>query len=263
MSSPVFAITTRLSGPTTSSIPRASFAPPVPPARTTTGPLAAGTSGQSRAAGSILPPGARSDLPGHAYGTARRRDADRRCVGATPAAASDRLRVADAGRAADHLERRSDAIVLTRRPGGPASLAVPAARTRRFRQRRRPALRAALRPRSPDPTARVRAHHNRRARAGAADQRGRGPGHRPPAQRHVLARERGAQLLRPALAGDQHAALARLRSRQAQSRRVPDAVSTRAHAGQAAHATAGGVRSDRPPVRVQRAEDPPADRADL
>src|SRR6478609_4979322 len=35
MSSPVFAITTR-SSPTTSSIPRASFAPPVPPARTTT-----------------------------------------------------------------------------------------------------------------------------------------------------------------------------------------------------------------------------------
>src|SRR5437588_11932998 len=37
-SSPVFAITTRSSGPTTSSIPRASFAPPVPPASTTTGP---------------------------------------------------------------------------------------------------------------------------------------------------------------------------------------------------------------------------------
>src|SRR5580700_7808284 len=36
MSSPVFAITVSESPPTTSSIPRASFAPPVPPARTTT-----------------------------------------------------------------------------------------------------------------------------------------------------------------------------------------------------------------------------------
>src|SRR5205085_12187878 len=39
MSSPVFATTTSSSAPTTSSIPRASFAPPVPPARTTTGAL--------------------------------------------------------------------------------------------------------------------------------------------------------------------------------------------------------------------------------
>src|SRR5947209_13701607 len=37
MSSPGLAITTSSSGPTTSSIPRASLAPPVPPARTTTG----------------------------------------------------------------------------------------------------------------------------------------------------------------------------------------------------------------------------------
>src|SRR5881227_638606 len=36
-SSAVLAITTRSSPPTTSSIPRASLAPPVPPARTTTG----------------------------------------------------------------------------------------------------------------------------------------------------------------------------------------------------------------------------------
>src|SRR5436305_548576 len=41
MSSPVFATTTR-SSPTTSSIPRASLAPPVPPARTTTGPATIG-----------------------------------------------------------------------------------------------------------------------------------------------------------------------------------------------------------------------------
>ena len=39
-SSPVLAITTR-SSPATSSIPRASLAPPVPPASTTTGPLIA------------------------------------------------------------------------------------------------------------------------------------------------------------------------------------------------------------------------------
>src|SRR5579884_1996572 len=37
MSSPVLAITTSSSAPTTSSIPRASLAPPVPPAITTTG----------------------------------------------------------------------------------------------------------------------------------------------------------------------------------------------------------------------------------
>src|SRR5947199_7935235 len=41
MSSPVLAITTSSSTPTTSSIPRASFAPPVPPASTTTGLLTA------------------------------------------------------------------------------------------------------------------------------------------------------------------------------------------------------------------------------
>src|ERR1700722_19876052 len=39
MSSPVFATTVRCSDPTTSSMPRASFAPPVPPARTTTDPV--------------------------------------------------------------------------------------------------------------------------------------------------------------------------------------------------------------------------------
>src|ERR1700684_1129734 len=39
MSSPVLATTTNSSGPTTSSIPRASFAPPVPPASTTTFPF--------------------------------------------------------------------------------------------------------------------------------------------------------------------------------------------------------------------------------
>src|SRR5437763_3883733 len=41
MSSPVFAMTTR-SSPATSSMPRASLAPPVPPARTTTGPAIIG-----------------------------------------------------------------------------------------------------------------------------------------------------------------------------------------------------------------------------
>src|ERR1700759_3273860 len=40
MSSPVLAMTTSASAPTTSSMPRASFAPPVPPASTTTGPVA-------------------------------------------------------------------------------------------------------------------------------------------------------------------------------------------------------------------------------
>src|SRR5579884_730375 len=39
MSSPVLARTTSSPEPTTSSIPRASLAPPVPPASTTTGPL--------------------------------------------------------------------------------------------------------------------------------------------------------------------------------------------------------------------------------
>src|SRR6202012_1723379 len=38
MSSPVLATTTSASAPTTSSMPRASFAPPVPPASTRTGP---------------------------------------------------------------------------------------------------------------------------------------------------------------------------------------------------------------------------------
>src|SRR5437763_348139 len=39
MSSPVLAIVTSESAPATSSMPRASLAPPVPPARMTTGPL--------------------------------------------------------------------------------------------------------------------------------------------------------------------------------------------------------------------------------
>src|ERR1700716_112660 len=43
MSSPVLAMTVRRPAPITSSMPRASFAPPVPPASTTTGPFTAVT----------------------------------------------------------------------------------------------------------------------------------------------------------------------------------------------------------------------------